>query len=136
MKNSYNKQMNNLFETQLHNFIFHISYSRYIIQLTKCCGYSEFIILYKEMSLQDIYKTVCFHYGISNQENTSTIQLYVVDKDIILNIPNDSNTTLYQFISSHSSFFVPVYPLPTPLVYTIFCDDGHILTCKNTKIIK
>ena len=126
--------MNTLFESQLQNFIYHISYSRYIIQLTKCCGYAEFIILYKEMSLQDIYKTVRFHYGISIEDGQNkrgsiptTIQLYVVKNDVRMNIPNDSNTTLYQFISSNSSFFVPVYPLPTPVVYTIFCDDGHQL---------
>jgi hypothetical protein len=127
--------MDKLFESHLYNFTSHISYSRYIIQLTKCCGYTEFIILYKEMSLQDVYKTVRFHYGIPSEDRQekkgtvpTTIQLYVVEPggcDVRLNLPNDPNTTLYQFISSHSSFFVPVYPLPTPVVYTIFCDDGH-----------
>ena len=48
--------MSNLFQDKLAQFIKQIGNNQYIIELQKCCGYSEFMLVYKEQSLSDLYK--------------------------------------------------------------------------------
>ena len=109
------------FEQKMNDFIIHIPNSKYIIEFTKCCGYSEIILVYKQSYLEDMHKILKFHFG-------SKFELYVGCCNDRIIIPNDPNITVSDFIRTNADFFIPIYPLPEPVVYRIYYDDGHIHT--------
>ena len=86
----------------------------YTIALQKTCGYMEFMLIYKSMTLNELYKQANHHIPIIN------IDLLFVkdDNGIILEIPNDE-TNIRDFIMLNSTFFKPLYPLPLKVVYKV-----------------
>ena len=47
-----------IYNNKMKHFISSISNSRFIIEVSKFCGYSEFLLVYKNQSLLDLYKMV------------------------------------------------------------------------------
>ena len=100
----------------------------YTIALQKTCGYMEFMLIYKSMTLNELYKQVNHHIPIVN------IDLLFVkdDNEMILEIPNDE-TNIRDFIISNRTFFKPLYPLPLKVVYKILFNgcspQNHFCCC-------
>ena len=96
----------------------------FTFEVTKCCGYSTLLFLYKEDKLIDLYIQVAKHFGCKNIAG-----LYILGEDnSIMNLPLNSNTTLKDFINdskTNNPLFKPIYELPLPVVYRIYFDDGH-----------
>jgi len=96
--------------------------SKYLLEITKCCNYSELLAINKDKSLASLYKAV------SVQFHQKVVSIYVYninDPNDRLVIPFDAWMTLRQFISKNSVYFKPLYPLPAEVVYKICYDDGH-----------
>jgi hypothetical protein len=86
----------------------------YTIALQKTCGYMEYMLIYKSMTLNELYKQANHHIP-----NINIDLLFVKDDNgIILEIPNDE-TNIRDFIMLNSTFFKPLYPLPVKVVYKV-----------------
>lgn len=101
----------------------------YIIQVSKICGYSEFLFIFKSFTLIDLYKYVSIQFScndikrlfIKNEKTNTTRTIPVTDK-----------ITMQQFVvlinkgnDEIKGMLTPVYPLPDPVVFKIYIDDGH-----------
>ena len=124
MQNSNNK-ITTPVEKKQEEFWRFASSNKFIIEATKCCGYSDLIVTYKERSLVDLHRDIFDAFG-STQE---TSQLYVLHKDVNITgrlvIPQDFILTTRSFIANNPDYFLPIYSLPSPVVYRIYLDDGH-----------
>jgi len=92
--------------------------SKYIFEVTKCCGYSEFVAEFKSATLQDLHKSVHAQFFHNNY-----LELYVTNINEKLIIPND-DTLLNTFINNNRDFFRPLYPIPATVVYKICFNDS------------
>ena len=100
--------------------------NKYIFEITKLCGYSEFIFINKDESVLDLYK------AISHQFECRDIKsLFLASGINRYSIPLTNILSLRKFITDAQKdgmlrqFIIPVYQLPTPVVYRIYFDDGH-----------
>ena len=50
------------YNDKISNFLSYISYKQYLFDVTKCCGYSEFIAIYKDYTLCELYKNISLHF--------------------------------------------------------------------------
>jgi hypothetical protein len=127
--------MSNLYQDKLSKFINQLGNTQFIIELQKCCGYSEFIIIYKEQSLADLYKIISCHTTchISNIRD-----LFILSAGERIHIPPSNNITINTFIRENvnNHTIVPVYPLPDKVVYRIIFDDGHYHLEENTNCME
>lgn len=104
----------------------------FTFEITKCCGYSTLIFLYKEDKLMDLFCEVAKHFGCKN-----VLGLYIITpKDEKIKLPFNSITTLKDFIYDNTQAdnrnLVPVYDIPLPVVYRIYFDDGHqCISCQS-----
>jgi hypothetical protein len=130
--------MSNLYQNKLSKFINQIGNTQFIIELQKCCGYSEFIIIYKEQTLADLYKIISCHTScpISNIRGLFVLSNCVNGERI--HIPPSNNITINTFIRENvnNHTIVPVYPLPDKVVYRIIFDDGHSHLEENTNCME
>jgi len=85
----------------------------FFFEVTKCCGYSQFVPTYRNGTLKDLHRAFSFHFGfringllVKNGENT-------------LAVP-DEDTLLKDFIRLNPDFFKPIYPIPAQVVYNIY----------------
>lgn len=112
----------NSYNTKLQEMVLRIPNSNYILEITKCCSYSEFLTINKDKSLAHLYKAV----SVQFHQKVNSLYVYNINNpNDKLIIPFDAWTTMRQFISSNSAYFRPMYPLPAQVVYNICYDDGH-----------
>jgi len=115
------------FYFKLDNYVNTIKSKQYMFNVSKCCGYSEFVSVYKSKStLADLYKQVTNQFEYNDYPPVQEIRLFVKKDDSYLEIPNESNISLRNFINVNAGFFTPIYPLPASIVYTMYLEDGHI----------
>jgi hypothetical protein len=107
------------FEKQMQHFTTSIPNSRFIIEVSKFCGYSEFVLIFKNQSLLDLYKI------ISLQFECNDIKGLYLTNSTAYKVPVTDNIRIRDFISKSSEFLKPVYAMPHPVVYKLFLDDGH-----------
>ena len=136
--------MNNNYQEKLKEYIQSINNLMYTFEVTKCCGYSTFITIYKDETLIDLYNKIILHYGgieieglyfkakvrlDNDNDNHNNI---LVDKNITVPL---SNKAIFQFVRENISCvprkLVPIYPLPNPVVYRLYLDDGYCHICSN-----
>ena len=115
----YNNKLNGYMQSIINN--------QYIFELTKCCGYSDFLPVFKSFNLYELYKFVKH-----KLERNDDINLFVVNNLTIekLLIPNNDNISIKDFINEYKLFFQPVYPVPARVVYRIYYDSG---CCHNSE---
>jgi hypothetical protein len=124
MDNNNNNEQE--FREKNNNLIY--STELYTIALQKTCGYMEYMLVYKSMTLNELYKQANHHIPIIN------IDLLFVkdDNGIILEIPNDE-TNIRDFIMLNITFFKPLYPLPLKVVYKVLFNgcspQNHFCRC-------
>lgn len=100
--------------------------NKYIFEITKLCGYGEFLTIYKKQTLLDLYKTVSIQFECKDIKELYFINNCTNEK---LRIPITDEITIWQFMFNHNSgstqIIKPLYPVPCKIVYRIYFDDGH-----------
>ena len=118
--------MTEIYEKHINEMFTRITNNQYIIEMTKCCGYSCFMLFHKNFTLADMYNHVLF------EMPSNTIELYVQkETGERLIIPRDSTIILRTFILENAEWFKPIYPMPVKVVYRVYFDDGHTHECTN-----
>ena len=99
---------------------------KYIFEVTKLCGHGEFLTVYKNQTLLDLYKTISLQYECKNIK-----RLFFINKSTgeQIDVPVTEQITIKDFIlnlnSGSNSIISPIYPIPCKIVYKIYFDDGH-----------
>ena len=147
--NDFNKKMNE-FNAELPGRM-------YIFEITKFCGYSTFIYMYKDETITDLYTRVSHHFHckdikglyidnhlykyiddakkneLSNNNSSSNACCCSKKRDWCIPISVSSVTTIKEFVFNNTAReprnLEPIYPLPSPVVYRIYLDDGHCHVC-------
>jgi hypothetical protein len=115
-----NKELMSPFHAKMQQFVGSIPNSRYIIEVSKFCGYSEFVLVFKNQTLLDLYKTVSLQFECNNIKG-----LYLT-KSREHSIPITDNIRIRDYIfQDQSKIIKPAYPMPYPIVYKFYLDDGH-----------
>ena len=97
-----------------------ISTTKYLFEITKCCGYSEIISLYKDDLLLDLYNITVKHFDYNNLTELYLFHPITNEKKVLPNV----STKIRDFILNNQSLFVPEYKLPAAVVYRIYFGDG------------
>jgi hypothetical protein len=127
------EKLNEEYQTKFDFMIHRIPDTMYIFEVTKLCGYGEFMFIYKNMPLSDLYKSVFGCFGNSNANglffmNPETKIRYPIPKSDFFSIRD--LITKFQNDPEIRSVIKPLYPLPANIVYKIYYDDGHVhATC-------
>jgi hypothetical protein len=114
----------NVYQTKFDDFIRNSRNIMFTFEVTKCCGYSTFITIYKHQSLLELYSNIINHFG-----NVEIKELFfITPQNERINVPI-SNQSISDFVSSNVICnpikLVPVYPLPIPVIYKLFVNDTH-----------
>ena len=145
-------ELNN-FNNKLDEYNTGVTGRMYILEITKFCGYSTFIYMYKDETLTDLYNRVAYHFCCKNikglyinnnlhkkqkdisdaEKNLSNQTCCCFDKKDYICVPISSLTTIKEFVFENTAReprnLVPIYSLPSPVVYRIYLDDGHCHIC-------
>ena len=114
--------MNDLFE---HQFLF---------EITKCCGYSVWIPVYKNMMLSSLYENVKTHFEICKEKMILSVFNEEGHK-LVIPTTVTTVTTVKEFIRTKKSFFKPVYPFPSKIIYKMWLDDSGCVGCEKCCIL-
>ena len=91
----------------------------YTFEVTKSCGYSTFITVYKTQTMLDLYSNLYAHFGVTEIKELYFISTNNERMDLPMN-----NQIIKDFVSSNISCgpikLVPTYPLPCPVVYKLY----------------
>ena len=143
------------FNKKFYEFNTELPVRMYIFEITKFCGYSTFIYMYKDETINDLYNRVSHHFSCKDIKGLyidNNLYKYIDDakknelsnnnsnacccskkKDWCIHIPLSSLTTIKEFIFYNTAKeprnLEPIYPLPSPVVYRIYLDDGHCHVC-------
>ena len=147
----------NDFNKKIYEFNAELPGRMYIFEITKFCGYSTFVYMYKDETVTDLYTRVSHHFQckdikglyidnhlykyiddakkneLSNNNNNRNACCCSKKKEWYIPIPVSSLTTIKEFVFYNTAReprnLEPIYPLPTPVVYRIYLDDGHCHNC-------
>ena len=116
--------MDNQYQEKFNEYTRNMFNIMFIFEVTKCCGYSTFITIYKNQSLIDLYSIIMNHFGIIEIK-----ELYFISTEQQrINIPL-SRQSVSEFVSSYVLCnpirLAPIYPLTKPTIYRIILNDGH-----------
>ena len=95
---------------------------QYIFELRKCCGYKEWIMIYKSKTVKDLYDNLYCQLKIPTNRNPP-IRLFLVKNEEKIEVVND-DTLLYDYICNYQDYLRAIYPLPCKVVYPLYIDDG------------
>jgi hypothetical protein len=115
------------FAYKLKQYVDTIQNYKFIFEVTKLCGYGEFITVFKNQSLLDLYSTISYQF-----DNRHIKELFFVNENTgeKIMVPFSSTTRINDFISGHnvgpSLAIKPIYPIPCKIVYRLYFDDGHV----------
>jgi hypothetical protein len=114
------------FTSKMDTYVKSISNGKYIFEVTKLCGYSEFVIINKDESLLDLYKSISHEFQCKDIKS-----LFIASGVNRVFIPMTDLISIRSFILDAQKdwvsrqFVIPVYSIPSPVVYRIYLDDGH-----------
>ena len=111
---------------RLHVFQTFNTNNKVFIEVEKCCGYGEFVCVFKKDTLVEVSNMISktFDYQVK--------RLYIKDQNgNVLDFPLTSEETLRDFIGRNALFFRPVYPIPAIVVYKIYYEDDLKHDCCN-----
>jgi hypothetical protein len=100
-------------------FLRNITNIMYTFEVTKSCGYSAFITVYKTQTMKDLYSNLSAHF-----QTTDIKELYFISTnneriDLPMNEMNIKDfVSLYVRCSPVK--LIPTYPLPCPVVYKLY----------------
>ena len=105
---------------------------QFVFEITKCCGYGEWVSVFKNNPLDSIYDNV------GKQFTSSYVyKLFVLNNNgDKLVIPRDGTETINNFILKNRSFFTPIYPLPTHVIYRLFLEETECHHTHETSVVE
>lgn len=115
------------FAYKLKQFVDTIQNYKFIFEVTKLCGYGEFITVFKHQSLLDLYSTISYQF-----DNREIKELFFMNDTTgeKIKVPISSTIRISDFISGHNVGpnlnIKPIYPIPCKIVYRLYFDDGHV----------
>jgi hypothetical protein len=121
--------MDNQYNENFEKYVNSMNKKMYIFDVTKCCGYSEMISVYKTETMFDLFSRISHHFdGIEIKD----LFFYSVQGEYI-KLPL-SNKKISEFIKENISSNPPklksLYPYLNHNVYSIYLDDG-ICNCNG-----
>jgi len=147
---SDNSALSSAFHGKLNEYIIETPGRMYIFEITKLCGYSTFIFMYKDETIFDLFNRVSHHFGcrdikglyidsclnINNSKNDDdknnqghNHNCHHRKIEQLIPIPFSAMTTVREFVFNNTAKeprnMEPIYPIPYPVVYRIYFDDGH-----------
>ena len=145
-----------VFHGKLNEYIIEAPGRMYIFEITKLCGYSTFVFMYKDETMLDLYNRVSHHFGCKdikglyidnhlfktlNDNKNKNINININNNNIncckkpenLIPVPVSSLTTVKEFVFNNTAKeprnLEPIYKIPFPVVYRIYLDDGHCHCC-------
>jgi len=144
----------NGFHKKLNEYIIETPGRMYIFEISKFCGYSTFIFMYKDETMLDLYNRISHHFDCNDIKGlyiTNHLNKDKKDNDKKNNPVDNNNAKKCSCCSDKSEKYIqvpisslkrvrefvfentakeprnlePVYPIPMPVVYKIYLDDGH-----------
>jgi hypothetical protein len=104
----------------------------YTFQVTKLCDYSRFISIYKNKTLLDLYSEVIDGFGSSEIREL----FFYAPSGERIKIPI-SKTIVSDFVRENVVCnpvkLEPIYPLPNPVIYLLYLDEGCCASCHLNK---
>ena len=141
-----------VFHGKLNEYIIESPGRMYIFEITKLCGYSTFVFMYKDETIVDLYNRISHHFGCrdikglyidsylnknsnnddsnkNKKEKEHNHNCSHVKVDKLIPIPVSSLVTVREFVFNNTAKeprnLEPIYAIPFPVVYRIYLDDGH-----------
>jgi hypothetical protein len=121
--------MDDNYNEKIEKYIKNMNKKMYIFEVTKCCGYSELITVYKNETMFDFFSRISHHFdGIEIKD----LFFYTLQAEYI-KIPL-SNKKISEFVKENISCNPPklisLYPYLNHNIYNIYLDDG-ICNCNG-----
>ena len=132
-----------VFHGKLNEYIIESPGRMYIFEITKLCGYSTFVFMYKDETILDLYNRISHHFGCkdiqglyidshSNKKEDSNKKEECgccKKTETLIPVPVSSLVTIREFVFNNTAKeprnMKPIYSIPFPVVYRIYLDDGH-----------
>lgn len=124
------EDLSNDYSSKFASMIMHIPNTMYIFEVTKNCGYSEFVLVYKDFSITELIKTVsiqfqdstidslCFKNPETNERRTISSTDSGTIREMITQFQNDETM---QYATK------PVYPnMEFFVVYRLYLLDDEL----------
>jgi hypothetical protein len=121
--------MEETYQNMLTQFYRNTQNNMHILEITKCCGYSEFLFCYNESTLTEFYNNVYYQFQLDRR--TYDIKLFILDSENKKYLIPNTYQRLKNFIQNNREIMKPIYPLPCRVVYRIFIDDGSCAMIKH-----
>ena len=116
--------MANIYLTKYDEFQTNLSNRMFLFEVTKHCGYSTFVPVYKTQTLLDLYNNINHHFG----SDIGILYYISADDQECIRVPL-SYQTVADFVSSNITSepvkLVPIYDYPLPVIYRLYLDDGR-----------
>ena len=132
--NNYNTNIN-LYNEKMSEYMARIGNNGILLEITKCCGYSEIHPFHKDITLAELHTNVIQLFELYREN--PTCNLYTRNSDGIYSLIEKSDANIKTFIQNNN--MKPIYELPAKVVYRIFLDDGHIhpeeTTCNFLNVV-
>ena len=147
------------FHSKLNSYHIEVPGRMYMFEITKLCGYSTFIFVYKDETMLDLYNRVSHHFvckdikglyidnhlHINRNRNTDSDSdknknrntnsntcnhIHDIIQQMLIPVPISNLISVREFVVKNLSHNLrPIYDLPFPVVYRIYLDDGHCHLC-------
>jgi hypothetical protein len=126
--------MSHNYQDKLNVYMHDIRNLMFTFEITKCCGYSTFVTVYKNQTLTELYSNIISHFG-----NIEIKELYFISPEQQrFNLPI-SKQTVSEFVRSNIICnpikLVPVYELPSPTIYRLYLNDGQCTQPHTTNYV-
>jgi len=127
--NGDNYNLTRLFHKKFDEYSQSLRANSFIFEVTKNCGYSMFVIVYKEESLLDLYKRVSLQFGVMEIR-----ELYYINKNnnrkMLMPLTQllKVKDFMRELINSTPRIVEPIYPVNCLEVYKLYIDDGYYRT--------
>jgi hypothetical protein len=131
MVNNINVEEQNSYYTKLNNYMNEIQTNCYIFEITKLCGYSSIIFMYKDDYLIDLYDRVIKHNNVERSYfrliiydlNNNPIDIISLCNSQLCNSPNFITIRDFMIHYTQNQYLKPIYSSPLPCVYKIYIVD-------------
>ena len=118
----------NEFELKKNNFLRIFYEYHYIFEIQKCCGYSEWISVYKKDTIKQLYNNLNIQFATNEK---SIYKLYLINNEGNKILVENNDMIVSEFIKNLN----PIYPMPYWIVYKLYLDDGTSHTHHSTENI-
>ena len=123
--------MDNIYQTKYDEFQNNLKQRMFLFEVTKHCGYSTFVPIYKTQTMLELYSNVVHHFG--NSDRDVGILYFISDSNHQrVRIPL-SCQTVADFVSSNITSsptnLTPIYKYPLPVIYRLYLDDERCHQC-------